>query len=182
MSIRNSFYSGAYAQVLSRGVQPAQLPPDQALERQTLIFRSLLALGNTQAVITQIKDADPVELQVLKHLAQSQTTSTSNTLSALEKCVQVSGGVGHNLLVCCPVAGYYYSQGLLENALQLVSRGARDVRHLECLGLQIQIYLALHRPDLARQEIEIIKSKADDSALAQLLEAWVDLYTVRVCF
>ena len=42
----------------------------------------------------------------------------------------------------------------------------------------MQIYLKLNRPDLAKKEVDKLKSTGDDSVLAQLLEAWVDLYTV----
>jgi hypothetical protein len=40
------------------------------------------------------------------------------------------------------------------------------------------VYLLMNRLDLARKEVQVLKSRADDSALAQLIEAWVDLFTV----
>jgi hypothetical protein len=49
----------------------------------------------------------------------------------------------------------------------------------QSLGLRIHVYLLMNRLDLARKEIQVLKAKADDSALAQLIEAWVDLFTVR---
>ena len=43
----------------------------------------------------------------------------------------------------------------------------------------VQIYLSIHRPDLARKEAERAKGFADDDLLLQLIEASIDL--VAVC-
>lgn len=42
----------------------------------------------------------------------------------------------------------------------------------------IQILLKMDRPDLARQQLAGLKSWAEDAAIAQLAEAWVNLYMV----
>lgn len=45
--------------------------------------------------------------------------------------------------------------------------------------MNVQIFLEINRPDLAKKEIEKIKTWADDATLAQFTEAWVDAFTVR---
>ena len=46
----------------------------------------------------------------------------------------------------------------------------------EALG--VQIYLKINRVDLAIKEIASIKTWADDASLAQMIEAWANLYVV----
>ena len=44
--------------------------------------------------------------------------------------------------------------------------------------MSIQIYLELNRPDIAIKMLTSLKTWADDSTLAQLIESFVNLYTV----
>jgi coatomer protein complex subunit epsilon len=43
-------------------------------------------------------------------------------------------------------------------------------------ALLVQVYLKIDRPDLARKLLVEIRAWADDATLAQLVEAWVDVY------
>lgn len=46
-------------------------------------------------------------------------------------------------------------------------------------ALAVQIYLQLDRLDLARNEVNSVKTWAEDALLLQMMEAWVDLRVVR---
>jgi coatomer protein complex subunit epsilon len=50
------------------------------------------------------------------------------------------------------------------------------VRSILSQALQVQTYLRLSRLDLARKQLQAMKSAEDDATLTQLTEAWVNIF------
>lgn len=122
-TIRNYFHSGAFQSVVSDASGPSQLSPDLALERKVLLYRAHLGLGNIPTVIQQISPSEPPELQAVKVLAKrlSGKESTQVCLSEMEDYVEKTGGPGKNPMVGAVAATFYAREGLLEEALRVVS-------------------------------------------------------------
>ncbi|KAK6932034.1 hypothetical protein RJ641_001658 [Dillenia turbinata] len=66
--LRNNFYLGAYQAAINSSDIP-NLSPDDALERDSLVFRSYIALGSYELVISEIDSNAPTPLQAVKYLA-----------------------------------------------------------------------------------------------------------------
>lgn len=120
------------------------------------ILRSNLALN----AFKQSPDSD-VEFKALNLLA-SNSYSKDKTLAFIP-CLSP--------LVAVIISTIYINLSLFNDALVLLSKFPKD---LECCAFTIQIYLFFNRFDLADRQVAAMRSWADDSTLAQLVEAWVD--------
>ena len=67
-NLRNNFYLGAYQAAINSS-DVSNLSEDDALERDTLVHRCYIALGQLQFVISEIHDDAPTPLQAVKLLA-----------------------------------------------------------------------------------------------------------------
>jgi coatomer protein complex subunit epsilon len=67
-NLRNSFYLGAYQAAINNSEVP-NLSPDDAVERDCLVYRSYIALGSFQLVISEIDSSAATPLQAVKLLA-----------------------------------------------------------------------------------------------------------------
>lgn len=67
-NLRNNFYLGAYQAAINNSELP-NLSPDEAVERDCLVFRSYIALGSYQLVINEIDSSAATPLQAVKLLA-----------------------------------------------------------------------------------------------------------------
>ncbi|CDY43650.1 BnaA04g20410D [Brassica napus] len=67
-NLRNQFYLGAYQTAINNSEIP-HLSPEDAVERDCLVFRSYIALGSYQLVISEIDESAATPLQAVKLLA-----------------------------------------------------------------------------------------------------------------
>jgi len=67
-NLRNNFYLGAYQAAINSS-DVSNLSEEDALERDTLVHRCYIALGQLQFVISEIHDDAPTPLQAVKLLA-----------------------------------------------------------------------------------------------------------------
>ncbi|MCD9646534.1 Coatomer subunit epsilon [Datura stramonium] len=81
--LRNNFYIGAYQAAITNS-DVSNLSADDAVEKDTLVYRSYIALGSYQLVINEINDSAATPLQAVKLLAlylaspdNKETTITS---------------------------------------------------------------------------------------------------------
>ncbi|KAL5977626.1 Coatomer subunit epsilon [Asimina triloba] len=66
--LRNNFYLGAYQAAINNSDVP-NLSQEDAIERDSLVYRSYIALGSYQLVINEIDSSAPTALQAVKLLA-----------------------------------------------------------------------------------------------------------------
>ncbi|MBA0828202.1 hypothetical protein Goarm_012909 [Gossypium armourianum] len=66
--LRNNFYLGSFQAAINNSDLP-NLSPDNAVERDCLVYRSYIALGSYQLVINEIDSAAATPLQAVKLLA-----------------------------------------------------------------------------------------------------------------
>ncbi|KAG1360797.1 putative Coatomer subunit epsilon-1 [Cocos nucifera] len=67
-SLRNIFYLGAYQDAINKSDIP-NLSSDDAVERNSLVYRSYIALSCYQVVISEIDSSASTTLQAVKLLA-----------------------------------------------------------------------------------------------------------------
>lgn len=181
--LKNLYYLGAYQQVVNDATNPAlSLRSDIAkLERKVYLHRAYLAQKRFTSTISEISDTDATapELRAVRALAQYLSSLDSNSAAGRENAVTSArsllgnGGVASSPLLAVLVATVFYHEELFEEALKTL---AAYPRSLECEALAVQIYLKINRVDLAIKEIASIKTWADDASLAQMIEAWANLY------
>ena len=89
------------------------------MEQKFLHYRAQVALKNYNAVLSQIKSQDPLELQSVKLLAkyESSKESVKTLLNELDTLLQESGD--KNPYVCIIASTVFYKEKLYEDALRL---------------------------------------------------------------
>ncbi|KAJ3056591.1 hypothetical protein HK097_005754 [Rhizophlyctis rosea] len=180
--LRNLFYLGSYQQVINEATNPSTTPRSDIakLERRVFLHRAQIAQGRYNLVTSEISDSDPAELRAVKILARYVQASNGGKATGKETAVTEiqalvdEGANGLSSLVQLIAGTIYYGEGAYDEALRAV---VQSPKQLECVALLVQTYLKLNRPDLAQKEVEKLKTWADDATLAQLVEAWVNLYS-----
>ena len=117
--LKTQFYIGAYQNVLKDNTH-AQLSPEQQLFRKTLVYRSLVLLGQYNKVIQDIRDTDAPELLAIKLLALQLSGSYQDVGSFL---------ANHTLtpILALVAATVYLHQESLDEALALVVQFPKDM-------------------------------------------------------
>ncbi|GER40978.1 coatomer epsilon subunit [Striga asiatica] len=86
--LRNNFYLGAYQAAINNSEIP-NLSSDEVVERDSLVYRSYIALGSYQLVISEIDSAAATPLQAVKLLALYLSSPANKVLPV--NWVQVYG-------------------------------------------------------------------------------------------
>ncbi|KAF9995094.1 hypothetical protein BGZ80_003631, partial [Entomortierella chlamydospora] len=186
-AVRNLYYSGNYAQVISEASSSrVRASANQATAHQLdlFLFRALIATKDYARVAQEITESHRLGLQALKAQAvyldavqSADATGRDAALAHLREMLNVHSPEDPNpeasaLEVKVVVGQVLASEGLVEEALTVL---LPHNNHLESVAVVVQIYLQMNRLDLARKEVDSCKSWAEDAMLAQLMEAWVGL-------
>ncbi|KAF7725202.1 hypothetical protein EC973_000368 [Apophysomyces ossiformis] len=175
--IRNLFALGNYQSVINDVSSAKGLySPEATLEAQTYLYRSYVAQGKYNLVITDIRDDVEAPLKAVKLLALYMQAKQKG--QAKDEILQQCGTLleeGANRVhqtIQVVIATIYVNDGRLEDALKVLHVRSKK---LECTALAVQIYLQMDRLDLARNEVNQAKSWAEDALLLQMMEGWVGL-------
>ncbi|KAL1915147.1 uncharacterized protein VTP21DRAFT_7628 [Calcarisporiella thermophila] len=176
--LRNLFALGAYQSLINEvasSIRSNTLSDQGRLEAQSFLYRAQIAQGKYENVLRDIRADAPPELQSIKLLAKYLSARGKGDKQGMDKSREDVGEMARESMspiVLVVAATTYVCDGLVEEALKFV---VKCPRNLECAAFRVQIYLHIDRLDLARKEISLVKTWAEDATLAQLMEAWVDL-------
>ncbi|KIP10017.1 hypothetical protein PHLGIDRAFT_125851 [Phlebiopsis gigantea 11061_1 CR5-6] len=165
--VKQQFILGAYQSLVDLPL-PSPNSPDYT---PTLIYkaRAHLALDDPEAALALLPESEDVALRAVAALARYLR----------DLCVEIEGedgGARARWLVRVLAGTAFARAGEVEEALESLAAGSNR-ENLEAVAVTVQVYLALHRPDLARKELDGAKRWAEDDLLLQLIEASVSLVT-----
>ncbi|ORZ10423.1 coatomer epsilon subunit-domain-containing protein [Absidia repens] len=177
--IRNMFALGNYQALINEVSSSRTLhSPDSKLEAQTYLYRSYVAQGKYNLVLSDIHDSPDVDagLNSIRLLAlylqqKSKSQPTDDLVQQAHQLFEQGTNRVHPV-VQVVIATLFVNAGKLDDALQVLHVRTKK---LECVALAVQIYLQMDRLDLARNEVNHAKSWAEDALLLQIMEAWVGL-------
>ncbi|KAG9439015.1 hypothetical protein H6P81_019180 [Aristolochia fimbriata] len=170
-NLRNNFYLGAYQAAINNS-DVANLSEEESIERDSLVYRSYIALGSYQLVIHEVDTSAPTALQAVKLLA-IYLSGSDNKETAL---TSIKEWLGDTAIASNPVlrliAGiiYMHEQDYSE-ALKHTNAGGT----MELHALNVQIFLKMHRSDYAEKQLKIMQQIDEDHTLTQLANAWLNL-------
>lgn len=169
-AVSNNFFLGAYNTVINEATDLENLSDMEAIERDTFVYRSYLALGSYDLVISEIRDSAATALQAVKLLAQylAAKKSKDDILSTLGEWLADSA-CNRNPTVLLIAGTIYAHEGNYVEALKACHTGLS----LELMALCVQIYLKMDRVDKAEQQLKAMTSSDDDATVTQLATAWV---------
>jgi len=170
--LKNHFYLGSYQAGINEARSIKASSDSVALERDCIVYRSLIALGNYDLVLDEVKDAKaPTSLQAVKLLASWMRGDDRDfSMETLKQWLSDENAANNQMLQL--VAGMiYYSERNYDDALRVLHQS----NILEGRALVIQVLLKINRVDLAEKELKILQEMDDDATLTQLTIAWVNL-------
>ncbi|KAH7679053.1 Coatomer epsilon subunit protein [Dioscorea alata] len=167
--LRNSFYLGAYQAAINNSDVP-NLPPEEAVERDSLVYRSYIALGSYQLVINEIDSSAPTALQAVKLLALYLSGDKETAISSIREWLSDAAIASNPILRLIAGIIYMHEQDYNE-ALKHTNSGGT----MELHALNVQIFLKMHRSDYAEKQLKIMQQIDEDHTLTQLANAWLNL-------
>eukprot|EP00798_Chlamydomonas_sp_ICE-L_P017567 gene17567-23890_t len=168
--VRNNFFLGGYNTVINEGSDIENLSDMEGVERDIFVYRSYIALGSFDLVISEISNSAATGLLAVKLLAQylSGKKSKDDALSTLAEWMADSA-CNRNPTVLLIAGTIYAHEGNYVEALKACHVGL----NLELMALCVQIYLKMDRADKAEQQLKAMTKDDDDATVTQLATAWV---------
>ncbi|KAF9530417.1 coatomer complex protein [Crepidotus variabilis] len=148
--------------------------------------RSSIALNEAKSALSIIPSgSENVALKAVASLARYVgATDETKAEAALEELrdlsVEIEGeedveGSDQDMDLARLLAGTAFARaGEIEEAIETIGTETED---LESVGLLVQIYLSINRPDLAKKQFERSKRWAEDDLLLQSIESTIGLVT-----
>ncbi|XP_049367908.1 coatomer subunit epsilon-1-like isoform X1 [Solanum verrucosum] len=170
--LRNNFYIGAYQAAINNSDVP-NLSADDAVERDTLVYRSYIALGSYQLVINEIDDSAATPLQAVKLLAlylSSPDNKQETVITSLHELLGDSA-IGNNPILRLIAGIVFMHEQDYNEALKHTNAGGT----MELHALNVQIFIKMHRSDYAEKQLRIMQQADEDHTLTQLANAWLNL-------
>ncbi|XXG45179.1 hypothetical protein AAC387_Pa02g0331 [Persea americana] len=169
--LRNNFYLGAYQAAINNSDVP-NLSQEDAIERDSLVYRSYIALRSYQLVINEIDSSAPTPLQAVKLLAiyLSGPENKESAISNLREWLS-DAAIGNNPVLRLIAGIIYMHEQDYNEALKHTNSGGT----MELHALNVQIFLKMHRSDYAEKQLKIMQQTDEDHTLTQLANAWLDL-------
>ncbi|XP_013746149.2 coatomer subunit epsilon-2 [Brassica napus] len=170
-NLRNQFYLGAYQTAINNSEIP-HLSPEDAVERDCLVFRSYIALGSYQLVISEIDESAATPLQAVKLLAMylSSPANKESTISSLREWLADST-IGNNATLRLVAGIVFMHEEDYSEALKHTHAGGTMDLH----ALNVQIFIKMHRSDYAEKQLGVMQQYDEDHTLTQLATAWFNL-------
>ncbi|KAM3369600.1 hypothetical protein ACQJBY_017477 [Aegilops geniculata] len=168
-NLRNLFYLGAYQSAINNSDVPG-LDADAAAERDVIVFRSYIALGSYQLVISEIDSSAATSLQAVKLLALYLTGDKEGAISSLKEWLSDSA-IGSNPVLRLIAGIIFMHEQDYNEALKHTHTGGT----LDLHALNVQIFLKMHRSDYADKQLKIMQQTDEDHTLTQLANAWLDI-------
>jgi len=164
--LRNNFYLGHFATAVNEA-NKLKLSGDKAVERDVYLFRSLIAQKQYSTVLSEVKSTSPPQLVAVKCFAEYLSRGNAESqLKILDG--QLQSLAPNNWVSPVISASIYHQEGQYENAL----RTLQLTDHIEASALQVQILVAIERPDQAKK---LVSKMDEDSTLTQLCGAWTNI-------
>lgn len=171
-SIRNAFYIGAYNTVVNEASNLSSLSDKDAIERDCFVYRSYIAMGSYELVISEISDSSATALQAIKLLAKYKAGKLSKDAVFSTLTDWLSDAACNRNPIVLLVAGILY---LYEDNYADALKTCHGDSNLELQALCVQAFLKMDRSDKAEQAVKNMVNTDDDATITQLATAWVGL-------
>lgn len=170
--VRNSFYLGNFQHCITEAQKIKPPSAAVAIERDVLMYRSYIAQRKCAVVLEEVLISSPTEVQAVRLLAEYFNNAGKRDAIIKQVEAKLSSGVeANNDTFILVSAAMYLHQQNYDSCLRCLNL----TDSLEGSAMRVQVYLAMHRVDLAKKEVKGMQDKDDDATLTQLSLAWFNL-------
>jgi len=170
--LRNLFLVGNYQAAINAGLSLSNLPERAQVERDVLIFRSYIAKGEYTVVLDEIRNNAPNPLQAVRCLATYLGRDQDLALESIKEWLS-EPHLANDETIQLLSGTIYFLQGDYDEVLRTMHR----TNSLEGRALLVQTYIQIARLNLAKKELEIMRSIDEDATITQLATAWLAIAT-----
>mmetsp|Transcript_10519 Transcript_10519/g.27327 ORF Transcript_10519/g.27327 Transcript_10519/m.27327 type:complete len:295 (-) Transcript_10519:2-886(-) len=172
-SVKNEFFLGNYQGAINEAQSSdLVLGPADEKERDIIVYRCYIELGQSDVVQSEINDSHPTALQAVKLLSTYKTNKgmAEMVLVTVKQWLEDAETCNNPTLQL--VSGLIFmEEGEYEEAAKALHAGTT----LEMVSLQVQCYLKMARVDMAEKSASLMARMEDDATLTQLTTAWVNM-------
>lgn len=176
-TLRNHFWTGNYQRAISEGANLTRLNDALKVECSEYVYRSYIALGQTNVVLDEVKDSPstPPSLRAVVLLARYMNARGSSekdgVVAAMDALLNDPNAANSSTLQLL-AATVFMSEGNFKDALRCIHLGTT----MEHLALTVQIFLQMNRVDLVAKQLRLMSQADEDHTLTQLASAWSFMY------
>jgi len=175
-TLRAQYWLGHYQMALdeAKSISRRPMAPQLKLEREELVLRSLLAMGEFEKVIQGSEGVDKgygiqaINLRAKYELTDANDTATRQSIIAsLQSLLNNDNPTPTVQLIAAQT--FLMGGEMIKDALSAVLLGTT----MEQLALVIQIYIRMDRLDLAQETLTVMKSADEEAILTQMSTVYV---------
>lgn len=145
-NLRNALYLGNYQQAISEAMSAGA-----STERDFFMYRALVEQGQYRVVMDEVGRQAPVSVQAVKLLATYMSGVSKETVVMQLKEWLTDPSATENWQLLMVAATVFLHEKDFKEALKIT----HQCTQLDVMALVVQIYLQMHRPDLARKQARI---------------------------
>jgi tetratricopeptide (TPR) repeat protein len=166
---------GDFNRAIKIGKRLKRLDQEAKNERDEFVFRSHVGLRQYDEVLSGVEDGEGTSLGLrairLMAVFFSDQDMREAVLMTLNEWLSDDSYGQNNQMVRLVLFTLYLHEDRTRDALQLFQTGTT----MEQCALLVQTYLRMDRPDLAKAQLDQMRSADEDHTLSQLCLAWVGL-------
>eukprot|EP01100_Stratorugosa_tubuloviscum_P000498 TRINITY_DN1112_c1_g3_i1.p1 TRINITY_DN1112_c1_g3~~TRINITY_DN1112_c1_g3_i1.p1 ORF type:complete len:298 (+),score=136.62 TRINITY_DN1112_c1_g3_i1:71-964(+) len=172
--LKNCYYLQNYQAGINEGNSLKLKDSSLNIEKEIFIYKSYLALGNTQLILDEIKEETTnIQLKSIRILALYyhnlyNFSKKEQLISSLKDIINNNND--ESMLLTAAII--YSNEGFIDDALRFSTRCSNS---FEAHALSAQLYLRIHRINLAERELKFLQEKDEDATLTLLVAAWINL-------
>jgi coatomer protein complex subunit epsilon len=181
-TLRNLFWLGNFQLAINEANGMKRCPPQMANEKLEYMYRSYIALGQYDLVISEIGNHQAVSLRGVKILAMVFRGAIDKDAGI----VQMQGLLNASDIDAKSIASIQLLLSILHSqdggaAGANISEAIKSIHsaaNLEQMAMLAQLYIRMNRVDFALKQVAKMKAADEDSSLTMMATAWCHLSTL----
>eukprot|EP01096_Ripella_sp_DP13-Kostka_P016875 TRINITY_DN838_c1_g1_i1.p2 TRINITY_DN838_c1_g1~~TRINITY_DN838_c1_g1_i1.p2 ORF type:complete len:310 (+),score=161.93 TRINITY_DN838_c1_g1_i1:59-931(+) len=169
--LRTNFLLQNFQTVVNDAIKTNVTTQEQVVEKDSLVYRSYVGLGDYSVPLSEISSSEPAPLQVVRQLAlYFQGEDKSQVVEQIQQWLTEGYDAGEILLIAA--ATVFANEGNVDEAIKF----AQKTKSFEGRLLFVSLLLRINRVDLAEKEVAELQKLEEDNNATQVAIAWTNLH------
>lgn len=178
-TLRNLFWLGNFQLAINEANGLKRCPPHMATEKLEYMYRSYIALGQNDLVISEIGENEAINLHGVKILAMVLNGSMDKDtgIAHLQTSLNASGMDARSIASVQLILSILHAQdgGATGANISDAIKCIHTAVNLEQMAMLVQLYIRMNRLDFALKQVAKMKAGDEDSTLTMMAVGWCHL-------